>query len=114
MGFNMHLKSCHFNNELMSEFITKRPPYVCKHSLCSQKFSTKTKEKELQFKSSIDLLDHLIDHHNLVLNMYNERVQAKTPSAINNQCTSANGYNYKKYSDVNSNCGNDKRKMMPI
>ena len=112
--FNMHLKSCHFNNELMSEFMTKRPPYVCKHSLCSQKMSTKTKEKQLQFKSSIDLLDHLIDFHNLVLNMYNERVQAKIPSAINNQSTSAIGNNIRKYSNINSNCGNDKRKMLPL
>ena len=101
--FNMHLKSCHFNNELLSEFMTKRPPYVCQNSLCTQKASTKTKEKELQFKSPMDLLDHLIDFHNLALNMYKERVQARIPSAINNQTSLA--INYKKYSNGENHKG---------
>ena len=81
--FNMHLKSCHFNQELLEEFLIKQPPYVCIHNSCIDYFS-KTGSKGKQFNSPIDLLDHMIDSHNLVLDMYHDRVGQKlSSSAIN-------------------------------
>ena len=74
--FNMHLKSCHFNEELLSEFLTKQPPYVCQHNSRTTD-SCKAGAKEKQFNSPIDLLDHMIDSHNLVLDMYHERIGSK-------------------------------------
>ena len=81
--FNMHLKSCHFNQELLSEFLTKQPPYVCQHNSRTTD-SCKAGVKGKQFNSPIDLLDHMIDSHNLVLDMYHERISSNTNSKIVN------------------------------
>ena len=79
--FNMHLKN-HFNNELLLKLKEMRPPYICNHSKCKQERPSNTNDNEIQFKSSMNLLDHMINSHNLVLNMYNQSVQTKICSAI--------------------------------
>ena len=108
--FNLHLKSCHFNNELRLDFMTKQAPYICTHDLCYADPSTKTEHKRRQFNSSVDLLDHMIDSHNLVLNMYNERVKQKISGRIN-FTHSADAINYNTPSNINCNSGKEKISM---
>ena len=79
--FNMHLKSSHFNQELLSEFQAKLPPYLCPHQSCSEVF-LKTGTNGRQFNSPMDLLDHMIDAHNLVLEKYYECIRIKSNAAV--------------------------------
>ena len=74
--FNMHLKSSHFNQELLSAFLMKQPPYACNNNSCADSSLT-IGAKVKEFKSPMDLLDHMIDSHNLVLDMYYEHIRVK-------------------------------------
>ena len=74
--FNMHLKSSHFNQELLSAFLKKQPPYACSNNSCADSSLT-IGVKAKEFKSPMDLLDHMIDSHNLVLDMYYEHIRVK-------------------------------------
>ena len=57
--FNMHLKSSHFNQELLAECLMKQPPYACSNNSCADSSLT-IGVKAKEFKSPMDLLDHMI------------------------------------------------------
>ena len=76
--FNMHLKSSHFNQELLSEYAIGKhsPPYTCSHSSClNYRSSNDSGDKEKTYNSSMDLLDHMIEAHDLVLKKYYKRLE---------------------------------------